>query len=163
MKHFIYLLSTLFFISCTNVETVDLAKATEEANAFIASQFDFFTESSLELAKETFAEDAVLIGTDAAEYLSGWTEIEPSVQGQLVIENPVFTARNLKVFMSDGGDMASYTQELDFTFSVAGEAGEIKNVRNSGVIKKIDGQWKVVQIHWSIGLEGQAVEYQMPE
>ena len=163
MKHFIYLLSTLFFISCTNVETVDLAKATEEANAFIASQFDFFTESSLELAKETFAEDAVLIGTDAAEYLSGWTEIEPSVQGQLVIENPVFTARKLNVVMSDGGDMASYTQELDFTFSVAGEAGEIKNVRNSGVIKKIDGQWKVVQIHWSIGLEGQAVEYEMPE
>ena len=163
MKHFIYILSTLFFISCNNVESVDMTKATEEANAFIASQFDFFTESSLELAKETFAEDAVLIGTDAAEYLSGWTEIEPSVQGQLVIENPVFTARKLKVFMSDGGDMASYTQELDFTFSVAGEDGEIKNVRNSGVIKKIDGQWKVVQIHWSIGLEGQAVEYKMPE
>lgn len=163
MKHFIYLLSTLFFISCTNVETVDLAKARKEANAFIASQFDFFTESSLELAKETFTEDAVLIGTDAAEYLSGWTEIEPSVKGQLVIENPVFTARKLNVVMSDGGDMASYTQELDFTFSVAGEAGEIKNVRNSGVIKKIDGQWKVVQIHWSIGLEGQAVEYEMPE
>ena len=60
MKHFIYLLSTLFFISCTNVETVDLAKATKEANAFIASQFDFFTQSSLELAKETFTEDAVL-------------------------------------------------------------------------------------------------------
>ena len=115
MKHFIYLLSTLFFISCTNVETVDLAKARKEANAFIASQFDFFTESSLELAKETFTEDAVLIGTDAAEYLSGWTEIEPSVKGQLVIENPVFTARKLNVVMSDGGDMASYTQELDFT------------------------------------------------
>jgi len=163
MKYFIYLLSTCFFISCNNVESVDLDKATEEANAFIASQFDFFKESSLELAKETFTEDAVLIGTDAAEYLSGWAEIEPSVKGQLVIENPVFKARKLNVVMSDNGDMASYTQELDFTFSVAGEDGEIKNVRNSGVIKKIDGQWKVVQIHWSIGLEGQAVEYEIPE
>ena len=40
------------------------------------------------------------------------------------------------------------------------EAGEIKNVRNSGVVKKTDGQWKVVQIHWSIGVQGQAVEYE---
>ena len=65
--------------------------------------------------------------------------------------------------MSDGGDMASYTQELDFTFNVGGEPGEVNNVRNSGVIKKIDGQWKVVQIHWSIGLKGQAVEYEITE
>ena len=134
-----------------------------KANDFIASQFDFFSESSLELAKETFTEDAVLIGTDAAEYLSGWSEIEPSVEGQLAIKNPVFTSRKLNVFMSDGGDMASYTQELDFTFNVGGEPGEVNNVRNSGVIKKIDGQWKVVQIHWSIGLKGQAVEYKITE
>ena len=62
--------------------------------------------------------------------------------------------------MSSGGDMASYTQRLDFTFSVEGEDGEINNVRNSGVVKKIDGEWKVVQIHWSIGVQGQAVEYE---
>ena len=30
---------------------------------------------------------------------------------------------------------------------------------NSGVIQKINGQWKVVQIHWSIGVQGQAIEY----
>jgi len=163
MKQFIYLFFVISVVSCNAPKPVDLDKATQEANDFIASQFDFFTESSLEIAEATFAEDAVLIGTDAAEYLTGWEEIEPSVKGQLAIKNPVFTSRKLNVIMSDGGDMASYTQELDFTFSIAGEAGEVKNVRNSGVIKKINGQWKVVQIHWSIGLEGQAVEYQMAE
>ena len=59
--------------------------------------------------------------------------------------------------MSAGGDMASYTQKLDFTFSVAGEPGEIKDVRNSGVIKKVDGEWKIIQIHWSMGVKEQVV------
>ena len=164
MKYIIsFFLICVLLSSCNNTAPVDMEKATQEANDFIASQFDFFTESSLELAKETFAEDAILIGTDAAEYLSGWAEIEPSVKAQLAIKDPVFSARKLNIFMADAGDMASYTQELDFTFNIGGEAGEVKNVRNSGVIKKIDGQWKVVQIHWSIGLEGQAVEYEMPE
>ena len=41
--------------------------------------------------------------------------------------------------MSAGGEQVQcYTQKLDFTFSVAGEPGEIKDVRNSGVIKKVD-------------------------
>lgn len=164
MKYIISFLSICVLLSsCNSTEPVDMVKATQEANDFIASQFDFFTESSLELAKETFTEDAVLIGTDAAEYLSGWAEIEPSVKAQLVIKDPVFTSRKLNIFMDDGGNMASYTQVIDFTFNVGGESGEVKNVRNSGVIKKIDGVWKIVQIHWSIGLEGQAVEYEMPE
>lgn len=149
--------------SCNNTAPVDMEKATQEANDFILSQFDFFTESSIDIAEATFSKDAVLIGTDAAEYLSGWAEIEPSVEAQLAIKDPVFSPRKLNVVMADGGDMASYTQELDFTFNIGGEAGEVNNVRNSGVIKKIDGQWKIVQIHWSIGLEGQAVEYEIPE
>ena len=37
---------------------------------------------------------------------------------------------------------------------------EINDIRNSGVIKKIDGNWKIVQIHWSIGVKGQVIEYE---
>ena len=74
--------------------------------------------------------------------------------------SPPKLTRDLNIVMSDAGDMASYTQLLDFTFSVGGDSGEINNVRNSGVVKKINGEWKVVQIHWSIGVQGQAVEYE---
>ena len=48
---------------------------------------------------------------------------------------------------------------IDFTFSVDGNTNTIRDVRSSGVIKKIDGEWKIVQIHTSIGVEGQAVDY----
>mgnify|MGYP000255113575 FL=1 len=39
----------------------------------------------------------------------------------------------------------------------------MKNIRNSGVIRKTNSMWKLIQIHWSIGLEGQAVEYDIEE
>ena len=162
-KIYFFLPVILLFTNCNNNNLVDIEKVSAEAEGFIASQFDFFSNSSLEQAKMTFADNAILIGTDAAEYLTGWKEIEPSVKGQLIIKDPVFSSRNLNIFMSDDGKMASYTQELDFTYSIDGEPGEVKDVRNSGVIKKDDNNWEIIQIHWSIGLEGQAVEYEVVE
>ena len=145
-KIYFFLPVILLYTSCNNNNLVDIEKASAEAENFIANQFDFFTNSSLEQAKMTFADNAILIGTDAAEYLTGWEEIEPSVKGQLIIKDPVFTSRNLNIFMSDDGKMASYTQELDFTYSIDGEPGEVKDVRNSGVIKKNDNKCKNMNI-----------------
>ena len=165
MKNFIFftLLAFLIFGCSSKSVRIDKVQVTKEASEFISSQFDFFSNSSLDEAKMTFSEDAVLIGTDAAEYLTGWSEIEPSVKGQLVIKDPVFSSRNLNIFLSDDGSMASYTQITDFTFSIDGEPGEMINIRNSGVIRKTNSMWKLIQIHWSIGLEGQAVEYDIEE
>jgi ketosteroid isomerase-like protein len=160
---FLFVLSLLFSCDSNKSGSNDIDTAKEDARKYIESQFDFFVNSSLDEAKNTFSDDAVLIGTDEAEYYTGWDEIKPSIVGQLSIEDPKFSPRDLNIFMSAGGDMASYTQKLDFTFSVAGEPGEIKDVRNSGVIKKVDGEWKIIQIHWSMGVKGQVVEYEMKE
>ena len=48
---------------------------------------------------------------------------------------------------------------IDFTFDSEGQTVEITNVRSSGVIKKYDGKWKIAQIHWSVGVQGQVIEY----
>ena len=55
--------------------------------------------------------------------------------------------------------MASYASVVDFSFTVGGENSTINNVRNSGTLKKIEGKWVISQVHWSLGLSGQAVEY----
>ena len=94
-------------------------------------------------------------------------KIKSSLLGQIeVIENPKFISRNLKIVVSDNSDMASYSQILTFSYrtptteSSSGVKYEINDIRNSGVIKKIDGNWKIVQIHWSIGVKGQVIEYE---
>ena len=162
MKKFIYLLIAIPIIfACNTDKAVDLVQAKAEAEAFINTQFDFFSSGSLEKAKETFAMDAVLIGPDEDEYLSGWSEVEPSLIGQIAaIQDPVFSNRNLNIVMGDDGKMASYTQIVDFSFDSDGQTVEITNVRSSGVVKKYDGKWKIAQIHWSVGVQGQVIEYE---
>lgn len=160
MKRFIYVFITLLVFSSCNESPVDLDKAKSEAEAFIESQFDFFSSGNIEDAKKVFDLDAVLIGTDEDEYLSGWSEVGPSIVGQIaVIKEPVFKSRNLNIVMGDDGKMASYTQIVDFTFDSDGQTVEITNVRSSGVVKKYDGKWKIAQIHWSVGVQGQVIEY----
>ena len=143
-----------------NNDNVDYSIAESEVKDFIASSFNFFQTGNIEDAKSTFSNNAVLIGTDAAEFYNGWDEIEPSVIAQLaVIKNAKFDTRNLQITLSSDGEMASYTSVVDFSFTIGGEDGAINNVRNSGVVKKINGDWRMTQVHWSVGLVGQAVEY----
>ena len=141
-------------------DNVDMATVELEVKDVIATSLNFFQTGNIEDAKAVFSKDAVLIGTDEAEFLTGWEEIEPSIIAQLaVIKDAKFDTRNLNITISKSGDMASYTSIIDFSFTAGGEAGSLKNVRYSGVIKKMDGVWKTTQVHWSIGLAGQAVEY----
>ena len=142
-------------------------KSEQEVRDFIANQYNFFSVGSIDVAKKTFAKDAIIIGTDESEFLVGWDKIKTSLMGQIEeIENPKFVTKDLKIVMSDNSDMASYSQILNFSYrtptteSSSGVKYEINDIRNSGVIKKIDGNWKIVQIHWSIGVKGQVIEYQ---
>ena len=142
-------------------------KSEQEVRDFIANQYNFFSVGSIDVAKKTFAKDAIIIGTDESEFLVGWDKIKKSLMGQIEeIENPKFVTKDLKIVMSDNSDMASYSQILNFSYrtptteSSSGVKYEINDIRNSGVIKKIDGNWKIVQIHWSVGVKGQVIEYQ---
>ena len=124
-------------------------KSEQEVRDFIANQYNFFSVGSIDVAKKTFAKDAIIIGTDESEFLVGWDKIKTSLTGQIeVIENPKFVTKDLKIVMSDNSDMASYSQILNFSYrtptteSSSGVKYEINDIRNSGVIKKIDGNSK---------------------
>ena len=151
-------------ISCNSSKTNEAPKDSKEnqlseINAFIDTQWNFMSNSSIEEAKATFYDEMTLIGTDKAEYYTSWSAMEASIEAQMQIAEPKFEQRNRRVFVSDDGTMASYTEIIDFSFSIDGSTNTIKDVRSSGVIKKIGGEWKIVQVHTSVGVEGQAVEY----
>jgi hypothetical protein len=89
-------------------DAVDQEKVKSEVKDFIASSFNFYQTGSIEDAKSVFSSDAILIGTDAAEYYTGWEEIEPSIKAQIaVIKNAKFDTRNLQITLSSDGKMAS--------------------------------------------------------
>lgn len=163
MKKIAFLLLLFISFSCSNEKSesnnIDLISVKVEANKFIDSQWDWFEESSLEKAKTIFYEKGILIGTDKAEYYTNWEELEPSINAQLAIQNAKIETRNRTIFISAGGHMVSFSEILDLSFQMGEETMIINDIRSSGVIKKIDGQWKIIQMHNSIGIDGQAVEY----
>ena len=170
-----FLLLLLISTGCNEVENLKSNKkkniikmVDQEVKDFITDQYDFLSVGSIDIAEKVFSKDAILIGTDKEEYLIGWEEIKPAILGQIeAIENPKFVTRNLKVVIGDNGQMASYSQILDFSYrttateSSSGVKYEIKNIRNSGVLKKKYGKWKIIQIHWSSGKKGQVVKYKI--
>ena len=147
-KPFLWVLTSLYtLISCNSSkssEIVTLSKEDQlkEINAFIDKQWNFMTNSSMEEAKNTFYDEMTLIGTDKAEYYTSWGAMKASIEAQMQIIDPKFEQKNRRLFVS-----------------IDGNTNTIRDVGSSGVIKKIDGERKIVQIHTSIGVEDQAFDY----
>ena len=175
MKNFLLITIVITLLNSCNYESSEkykerdlIEKVSSEVSMFINDQYEFLSIGSIDIAEKIFSKDAIIIGTDEHEYLIGWEEIKPAILGQIeAIENPKFVTRSLKVVIGDNGQMASYSQILDFSYrttsteSSSGVKYEIKNIRNSGVLKKMYGEWKIIQIHFSSGKKGQEVKYKI--
>ena len=173
MKNFLLITIAITLLNSCNYASSEkykkrdlIEEVSSEVSMFINDQYEFLSIGSIDIAEKIFSKDAIIIGTDQEEYLIGWEEIKPAILGQIqAIENPKFVTRDLKVVIGDNGKMASYSQILDFSYrttateSSSGVKYELKNIRNSGVLKKIDEEWKIIQIHWSNGKKGQVVKY----
>ncbi|MDA8569358.1 nuclear transport factor 2 family protein [Flavobacteriaceae bacterium] len=164
MKKASLLILLILCISCSNdkkseTSNVDLMSIQVDANKFLDSQWNWFEESSLEMAKKMFYEKGILIGTDSSEFYTSWEELEPDIKSQLAIPNVTVTTSDRTIFISEGGDMVSFSEILDLSFQMGEEIQTINGIRSSGAIKKMKGQWRIIQMHNSIGLDGQAVNY----
>ena len=147
-KPFLWVLTSLYtLISCNSSKSSEIVTLTKEdqlkeINAFIDKQWNFMTNSSIEEAKNTFYDEMTLIGTDKVEYYTSWSAIKESIEAQMQIIDLKFEQKNRRLFVS-----------------IDGNTNTIRDVGSSGVIKKIDGERKIVQIHTSIGVEDQAFDY----
>lgn len=61
--------------------------------------------------------------------------------------------------VADLGNVARFSEIMDFSVASKGESINAKGIRIAGVLEKRDGNWVFVQYHFSIPVAGQAVEY----
>ena len=161
MKNIInYTIVVLLFGIVGCATTVDLDKTTVEVQNEIRKAYKIWETKDINSVKEIYAENVVVFGTDESEYWKGIDEFEVTLKAQMAaIDDPIFDFKNETIHISPSGDMASYSHKLDMTFTSQGEPGKLEGVRVSGVLVKKGSSWKHVQLHWSIGVKGQVIEY----
>lgn len=95
--------------------------------------------------------DIILYGTDSDERLMGWTNIRSAIREQfLQIEETYISASDQYIKLNCTGSTAWFAETLDYNFVYKGEAKNYKGLRFTGVVEKMDGQWKLVQAHLSL-------------
>ena len=74
-------------------------------------------------------------------------------------EDTEVTTRDQVIRVNSGGEAAWFSEVIDMNLTAGGEAVEVPGMRFTGVLEKRNGTWVIVQIHASMGVAGQVMEY----
>ena len=134
----------------------------EEAESIIAKMWESFEKGDLDQFSQTMSQenDMVSFGTDASERWDGWKNLEESVRLQFESFKVVSVKRKDKTLKISNTNRTAWFSEI-VDWEMAGEDGNdiIEGIRYTGVMEKIAENWKIVQFHCSVGVEGQVLEY----
>jgi hypothetical protein len=104
--------------------------------------------------------DMVNFGTDATERWVGWNALKSSLEQQFsAFDSIQMTMRDQVIKMGPGGNVAWFSQLMDWNLEANGEQASLEGIRVTGVLEKRDSKWLFVQMHFSVGVTGQAAEY----
>ncbi|MCJ7628344.1 MAG: nuclear transport factor 2 family protein [Longimicrobiales bacterium] len=140
---------------------VDLVAEEAEAKTVVDLWLESWVEEDISLMDRAFAHDSdmVIFGTDAAEYWVGYDAARASLEFQIsVFEDLEGVNRNQDIKVHSSGQVAWFTQMIDWGITSGGERIEM-TAWFSGVLEKRAGAWKIVQLHASVPVAGQAVAY----
>jgi ketosteroid isomerase-like protein len=111
-----------------------------------------------ELLYRSFVNDSTLFyfSPDNAGTISGFDAFTKLTEE--VFMNPAFKAvgsdfKNMRVTFSNSGECAWWSCYLDDFNEWDGRPANWENVRWTGVLEKIDGEWKIRQMHFSHAVE----------
>jgi uncharacterized protein (TIGR02246 family) len=158
----------LALVACTPqreaaVAPVDVGAEKVAVEGVIGQLWESWESEDLELLSRIVAHDPdmVTLGTDAGERWVGWEAFRDSMQKQLeAFESIEVSPVEQAVKVHRDGAVAWFSDVVDMkVVTASGEAAEMKGTRVTGVLEKRDGSWLIVQIHVSLPVAGQAVEY----
>jgi len=108
---------------------------------------------NIKLMEEIWAvnEDIEAFGTAAGERLRGWDAIRKVFIHQFnTFTDTYISARDQIVHVDESGNVAWFSQIINYNYLLEGVQKKNEGIRYTGVLKKIDGKWKLVQIHLSL-------------
>jgi len=135
---------------CANVDRAAELNAIED---LLESYIIANENQDFELIEKIWApnSDIILYGTNTDERLMGWTNIRAAVRAQFsAIENTYISASDQFIKINECGNTGWFAETLNYNFVHKGEAQSYSNLRFTGVVLKIDDNWRFVQAHLSL-------------
>jgi hypothetical protein len=152
----------LIFAACTGEPRVDLeserAKVMKVLDNFVLAHED----RDLELLLSCFSEkpDIMILGTDEDELWVDKVSMGEAQKRAYETFNTVnLSVRDKILKMCGTGDLAWFYMKVNWFVESADEQFTFDGIRTTGVLEKEDVGWKIVQIHTSMPVKGQAVRY----
>ena len=121
-----------------------------------------FEKESVAMFDDAMAKDSdmVTFGTDASERWVGFDEVRDSFAKQVgAFEVKKIDTKSQVIKTSNSGEVAWFSQVVDWHISSGGNSQTISGIRVTGVLEKRGTEWKIVQFHTSAPVQGQVVEY----
>jgi ketosteroid isomerase-like protein len=106
-----------------------------------------------ELIQKIWAPDSdiILYGTNSDEKLIGWTNIRSAIKEQFTaIEETYISVSDQYIKLNECGNTAWFAETLNYNFMYKNEAYSFTGLRFTGVLSKVEGDWRFVQAHLSL-------------
>lgn len=164
---FAFLLSLILFPSNTVAqpsanENIDRVSELEAVKNAIDRFGRMWEDEDMEAFANLIAHDAsiIIIGTDSAEQWVGYEAYREARRKQYAsYQNVEFNTYDQLVTLSQSGDVAWFSQKFDLFLIAQGTPVSLEGIRLTGVLEKRFGYWRIVQLHNSVPVLGQAAEY----
>lgn len=160
-----YLLSApifLFVIFSCSTDKIDL----ESERSQVIKVLDDFVlaheTKDLDLLSSCFSDkpDIIILGTDEDEL---WVDKKSMVDAQIraydTFDKVKLSVRDKVLKIDSSGKTAWFYMKVNWFVESEGEKYKFDDVRTTGVLENITGNWRIVQIHTSLPVEGKAVSY----
>ncbi|MCW3804829.1 nuclear transport factor 2 family protein [Plebeiibacterium marinum] len=128
----------------------------KETHILLQNMLEAQESGDIELFASCFVHDnkAVNIGTDVDEFWIGWKPFFNYMKKMIQLRKGMkITAKNTNISIESKCGLAWYSQLIDTCLETKGEPFRIEGFRHTGVMKRIDNHWKIVQSHMSIAFE----------
>jgi ketosteroid isomerase-like protein len=124
----------------------------DELSLFIRDWYYAASEGQVDVFLSRFLQDdsTTYFGTDPHELWYGYEQIKENIQENFRTYGKwTVMSKNLQVHRV--GDAALFTDEVELAARFGGSS-IAEDARMSGVLVKKEGEWKIAQVHFSLGI-----------
>jgi hypothetical protein len=160
-----YLLSVPVFLlliySCST-DKIDLESERQQVIKVLDDFVLAHETKDLDLLSSCFSDkpDILILGTDEDElWVDKISMVDAQKRAYDTFDKVKLSVRDKVLKMDRSGKTAWFYTKVNWFVESKGEKYKFDDVRTTGVLEKVVGKWRIVQIHTSLPVEGKAVSY----